>query len=105
MVYNASILQKFEGRIGCFRIVTSNTLSILSETEMITTGKVVVPDNEEMETGNFLFVFEFEIRRMVGRTLVNNSSNTVWYMIFFPNLNLMRAFPKILRGVPVADKM
>ena len=70
---------KFEGRIGCFRIITSITLSIPSQTEMITTGKVVVPDNEEMETGFGLVepscLYLNSDRGILGRTLVKNSSS------------------------------
>ena len=69
---------KFEDRIGCVRIVTSGTLSIPSQTEMISTGKVIVPDYEEMETGFGLeepsCLYLNSDREMVGWTLVNNSS-------------------------------
>ncbi|XP_055997862.1 uncharacterized protein LOC130047262 [Ostrea edulis] len=65
---------EFEGRIGCFRIVALETVSIPSKTEIVTTGKVVVPDNNEMNLDVGVVepaeTFLSSDRGLVGRTVV-----------------------------------
>ena len=67
-------------------------MSIPSQTEMITTGKVVVPDNEEMETGFSLVepscLYLNSDRGIVGRTLVKNSSSIPIRLLNTTNKNI-----------------
>lgn len=79
---------EFEGKFGCFRIVASETMTLPSKAEVVTTGKVIVPDNENFDLDVGVVepspTFLKSDRGLVGRTLVKGGS-TVPVRLFNPS--------------------